>query len=124
MRRPARSARDREDRRKGLARDGERIEQDRREEFDIGLDRTVWVLPPQRLADISLDLARKGKVGAIGFEPLDRCLEYISAGIAHPIDAVAKSHQALAAPERIIDPGLDALAGADRIEHFQHWLRG
>src|SRR5262245_46474447 len=97
MRRPSRGTRSREDRRKGLPGNGERIKQDRREELDIGLQRTVRVLPPQRLADIGFDLAREGKVGAVGRKALDRCFQHIRAGIAYPIYSVTKTHQTLAA---------------------------
>ena len=75
------------------------------------------------LPDIGLDLAGKGKVGALGGKPLDRALQHIGAGIAHAVDAVAESHQSFAARKRIVDPWLDPLARADRIEHFQHRLR-
>jgi hypothetical protein len=58
---PACRAGHREDRRKGLPRNGEGVEQDRREELDIGLQRTVRILAPQGLADIGLDLAGEGR---------------------------------------------------------------
>ena len=120
---PAGGACHRKDRRKRLPRDCQRIEQDRGEELDIGLQRPVRILPPQRLPDIGLDLARKGKVGALGGKPLDRALQDIGAGVAHPVDAVAEPHQSFAARKRIVDPWLDPLARADRIQHFQHRLR-
>src|ERR1700722_6751682 len=53
--RPAGGAGDREDRRKRLPRDIEGVEQDRGEELDIGVERPIRLLPPQRLADIGLD---------------------------------------------------------------------
>jgi hypothetical protein len=36
---------------------------------------------------------------------------------------MAETHQPLAALERRIDPGLDPVARADRIQHLQHRLR-
>ena len=123
MRGPSGCARHREDRREGLPRDRQRIEQDRGEELDIGLQRPLRILLAQRCADIGLDLAGKRQVGAVGGQRLDRGLEHVGARIAHAIDAVAKTHHPLAARQRRIHPGLDPLARADRIQHFQHRLR-
>src|SRR5258705_4432382 len=79
VRRPARGPRNREDRRKGLPRDRQRAEHDRGEELHIGIERTVRVFPPQRLADVSLHFARERKTSAATGEPLDRALQYIRA---------------------------------------------
>src|SRR5438132_1224032 len=54
MRGPAGGARDREDRRKRLPRDFQRVEQDRGEELDVGIQRALWILFSQRAADIGL----------------------------------------------------------------------
>jgi len=62
VRRPSRGAGHREDRRKSLPRYGQRIEQDSGEEFHIGVERPVRLFPPQRLADIGLDVARERQV--------------------------------------------------------------
>src|SRR5437879_2513926 len=121
---PARSTGDRENRRKSLPRDLQGVEQDRGEELHIGVERPVRVFPPQRRTDIGLDLACKRQVGAAAGEPLDRALEHIGARIADAVDAVAKTHQPFAARQRAVDPWLDAFAGADGVDHFQHWLGG
>src|SRR5580658_3240369 len=107
--RPTRGAGNREDRRKGLPRDGQRVEQDRGEEFLIGVERTVRVFPPQRLAGAGLDFAREGQIGAVGGKPLDRALQYVRARIADAVDAVTEAHQPFAAGEGGVDPWLDAL---------------
>src|ERR1700737_1558048 len=106
MRRPSGHARDREDWRERLPRNGERVEQDRGEEFHIGVERTVRIFPPERVANIGLDFAREWKGGPVAREPLDRGLEHVRARIADPIDAVAETHQPFATRERAVAPRL------------------
>ena len=86
VRGPSGGAGHREDRRKGLPRNFKRVEQDRGEELHIGIERTVRIFPPQRLADIGLDFARERKIGAAAGEPLDRAFQHVRARIADPIE--------------------------------------
>src|SRR5437868_14554776 len=68
MRGPSCGAGDREDRRECLPRDAEGVEQDRGEEFHIGVERTLRVFPSQRRADIGLDRAGARKIGTASAE--------------------------------------------------------
>ena len=59
----------------------------------------------------------------IGRQFFDCRFQHIGARVAYPVDAMAKSHQPVAARQRRVDPGLDAFATADGVQHFQHRFR-
>src|SRR5262249_46530411 len=56
-------------------------------------------------------------------EPQQRRFERIGARIATAPDAMAETHQTFATTERALEPGIDVLNRADRVEHVEYRAR-
>src|SRR5436190_416748 len=112
------------DRHKGVAREADGIEQERRVDLDI---RVEW--RPARLearesgADGALDLGGEGEPpGARSqavAELIERLVQERGARIAKAEDAMAEPDQPLAGSEFLLGPGGDVAAGGSFIEHVE-----
>src|SRR5262249_33927820 len=120
VRGPSGNAPHREDIGETVARNLERLEQERRIELDIRVETPPGpVLREQRER---LRLHGFGKADAVFSATQGRCgrLEHVGARIAHTVDAMAEAHQAFLARERVFEPGTNVLETADGIEHVEH----
>ena len=108
--------------RERLARQADRVEEDRRVELDVRAQRTLRVARAQRFLGRVLDGPGEGEaVARVGpREALDLPLEHRGPRIAHPVDAVAHAHDAPPGVELPVDPRPRALWRADGVEHVEH----
>src|SRR5436853_7536748 len=124
MRQPAGAARHREYRHERVARQADRVEQQRGVDLDIGLERgPAWLQPGERSADRVLDLGGEGEARGPGTEALAETVErppqHIAARIAEPEHAVAEAQQPLAGRELALGPGGDVAARRRLVEHVE-----
>src|SRR4051794_5572945 len=118
VRRPARGARAGEQRRHQLRRHLCRVEHDRRPELDVGGQHAV------RLA--GGELGQRGGLDGLGhLQPAGpqlarRAVQHTRARVLGAVDAVAESHQPLAAIQHRLDVALGGAGRLDLLEHLQH----
>jgi predicted amidohydrolase YtcJ len=75
--------------------------------------------PAPPVSTASAKASRPGRM----FEPSRQrrtALQRVGARVAHPIDAVAETHQPIAAVERRLEPGAGVLRLADGVQHLDH----
>ena len=121
-RRPAEDASDREGRREQFGRQAQAVQQQCSVELDIGVE------PPLRLAFTeqtkrgAFDAPRqvvKAPIAAACIELLGGVGQDIRARIAHSVDAMSESHEALAPIQLGADDGFRALGRADFEHHVE-----
>lgn len=98
------------------------MEQERGVELDVGVEGTVGLVLPQQAQGGGFDAAGElveRRVAAAHVEALRFRGEHVGARIAHAVDAVAETHQTLAAGELLAQHRLGAVGGADLEDHVE-----
>ena len=118
VRAPAGGTRTREHRGEHVRRDLGEVEDDRRPELDVGLDRPVGT-PLAQLLQRGL-LQRQRGLEAGRAELLGGAAQHAGARVLGAVDAVAEAHEPLAAVEQVLHVRLGVAALLDAVEHVQH----
>src|SRR5207248_9283866 len=124
MREPSRGTGHGKDRHKGVAREADGIEQERRVDLDIGVEwRPARLQSREGGADGALDLDGEGEPPGAGpkaaAELIERLVPERGARFANAADAAAEADQPAAAAALLPRPGGDLAAGGASIEPRQ-----
>src|SRR5262245_21561274 len=119
VRGPAGDASDGESRREELRWQAQTVQQERGVELDVGVEPSIGLALTKQSKRSGFDTPRQlvqRSIAVVRIEPLGGVRQHVGARVAHAVDTMAESHQALAAIELRADDGLGVFGRAD----FQH----